>query len=135
MVDLEVVRYSVSGVGVNLVFIGAVLIALALSTPRGARAHVTIPLAMLAYDALTVLNATGSLHAPTAGHARCLDFVAGGRAACVGALTTFAPVVAIDALAAALAASGVYPAAAAAPAAAPAPVVVSGRIVTKPHSH
>jgi len=69
---------------------------------------------MLALDALTVLNATGSLHAPTMGHPRCAT-VPFSECAAKG-LGAFAPVVAIDVLGAALGLLGVYPAAPAAPA-------------------
>ena len=47
---------------------------------------------MLALDALTVPNATGSLHAPTMGHPRCATV---SFSECAKGLGAFAPVVAI----------------------------------------
>ena len=104
----QAVRYSTSGVGVHLAFIGAWLVALAFSTERGSKMQWMVPLSLLALDALTVLNATGSLHAPTMGHARCETV---SFSECAKGLGAFAPVVVLDVLGVALAASGVYPAA------------------------
>ena len=110
----QAVRYSASGVGVHLAFIGTLLLVWAFTTERGHRLHWVAPLSMLALDALIVLNATGSLHAPTMGHSRCTT-VPFSECAAKG-LGAFAPVVAIDVLGAALGLLGVYPAAPAAPA-------------------
>ena len=109
----QAVRYSTSGVGVHLAFIGLVLLVLALTTHRGHKLHWVAPLSMLALDALTVLNATGSLHAPTMGHPRCAT---ASFSECAKGLGAFAPVVVIDVIGAAQGLLGVYPAAPAAPA-------------------
>jgi len=110
----QAVRYSTSGVGVHLAFIGIVLLVLAFTTRRGHKLHWVVPLSMLALDALTVLNATGSLHAPTMGHPRCAT---ASFSECVKGLGAFAPVVVIDVIGAALGLLGVYPLPLAAPAA------------------
>ena len=64
---------------------------------------------MLALDALTVLNATGSLHTPTMGHPRCADPNV-SFSECAAGLGAFAPVVLVDIVGVLLAATGVYPA-------------------------
>ena len=102
----QVVRYSTSGVGVHLAFIGMVVLVLALTTARGSKLHWVVPLSMLALDALTVLNATGSLHPATMGHTRCATVP---FTECAAGLGAFTPVVLLDLLGATLAASGVYP--------------------------
>lgn len=104
----QAVRYSTSGVGVHLAFIGIWLMALSLTTPRGSKLHALVPLSLLALDALTVLNATGSLHEATMGHPRCADV---SFAECAKGLGAFAPVVVIDLLGTALGATGIYPSA------------------------
>jgi hypothetical protein len=102
----QAVRYSTSGVGVHLAFIGFWLLALGMTTPRGSKLHWIIPLSLLGLDALTVLNATGSLHAPTMGHSRCAT---ASFSECAKGLGAFAPVVVIDVLGTVLGATGIYP--------------------------
>ena len=104
----QVVRYATSGVGVHLAFIGVWMVALALTTERGSKLHWIVPMSMLALDAVTVLNATGSLHASTMGHPRCATV---SFAECAKGLGAFTPVVVVDSIGMALAATGVYPAA------------------------
>ena len=99
-------RYAVSGVGVHLAFIGGVVLILGLSTPRASRLHFFVPLSMLVLDALTLLNATGSIDKNTAGHPRCFTSSIGE---CAAALSTFAPVVALDGLACLASITGIYP--------------------------
>ena len=104
----QAVRYSTSGVGVHLAFIGIWLAAMAFTTPRGSKLHAIVPLSLLALDALTVLNATGSLHSSTMGHPRCATV---SFSECAKGLGAFAPVVVIDLLGTALGAAGIYPSA------------------------
>ena len=102
----QVVRYTTSGVGVHLAFIGLVLLYFVLTSPAKSTVHRTAPLALLCLDLAVLLNATGSLHGPTMGHPRCAT---SSFFECAGALATFAPVVALDVLAAVLAFAGFYP--------------------------
>ena len=99
-------RYAVSGVVVHLLFIGLVVARLAISTPRGSPLHVQVPLSLLALDALTLINATGLIDPNTAGHPRCATSTIGE---CASALSTFLPVMLLDAAASGLAIAGVYP--------------------------
>lgn len=103
----QALRYSVSGVGVHLMFIGVVVLLLGFRTPRGDPLHVLLPLSMLLLDALTVLNATGQFDPATAGHPRCAT---SSFSECAGALQTFVPVVVLDGVALGLAGAGLYPA-------------------------
>ena len=105
----QAVRYSTSGVGVHLAFIGLWLVALAFTTPRSSRLHWIVPFSLLGLDALTVLNATGSIHGPTMGHSRCATVA---FSECAKGLGAFTPVVVLDMLGAAMACSGIYPSAA-----------------------
>ena len=101
-------RYAVSGVGVHLAFIGLVVLYLAIVTPHASRLHVQVPFALLLLDLLTLVNATGLIDPNTAGHPRCATV---STSECAGALSTFLPVVILDATATLLASTGVYPSA------------------------
>ena len=101
-------RYAVSGVGVHLAFIGLVVLYLAIVTPHASRLHVQVPFALLLLDLLTLVNATGLIDPNTAGHPRCATV---STSECAGALSTFLPVVILDAAATLLASTGVYPSA------------------------
>ena len=101
-------RYAVSGVGVHLAFIGLVVLYLAIVTPHASRLHVQVPFALLLLDLLTLVNATGLIDPNTAGHPRCAIV---STSECAGALSTFLPVVILDATATLLASTGVYPSA------------------------
>ena len=102
----QALRYAVSGVGVHLFFIGVVVLYLGLTTSKGSRLHMQVPLAMLLLDALTLLNATGMIDPNTAGHPRCATVSA---YECAGALKTFIPVVVLDVLTMLLAVTSIYP--------------------------
>ena len=53
----QALRYSVSGVGVHLLWIGLGVLLLAVTTPRASPLHVQVPLALLLLDVLTLANA------------------------------------------------------------------------------
>mmetsp|Transcript_1818 Transcript_1818/g.2612 ORF Transcript_1818/g.2612 Transcript_1818/m.2612 type:complete len:186 (-) Transcript_1818:388-945(-) len=85
-------RYAVSGVGVNILFLALIMIYLSFKVPpRDWR----VPFALLVYDALTFVNATGLFNRNTAGHPRCLDDSV-SIWECGEGLGAFAPIVAID---------------------------------------
>lgn len=91
---VQSLRYAVSGVGVNILFLALLMIYLAWFVPNLDRRP---PFALLCLDLLTLANATGTFHSATAGHPRCLE-ESTTFGECAKALGAFFPVMAIDAL-------------------------------------